>query len=641
MLSARMEKILRELMAAKNPVTGSYLATINGVTTRTTREDIKNLGSILKEHGATITSIISKGYLLEIKDNHKFRKFLQTLSQNNSADGKIPDTPEERVTYIIRKILLNDYIKLDDLADELYISRSTIQQDMKHVRNILQKYGISLEPRPNYGLKAVGDEIKKRFCLSEYLFERNEKKKSPFFTPLSSSLSEEEVNKIKSIILKKIDTYQITLSDIAINNLLIHIAIACERIISGHYVAMYHSDVQEIKKQKEFDVAKEIVKDVEQLYHIRFPQEEVVYIAMHLLGTKLLSQTKDEFDHVIDEEIFQLVTFILEKIEEQLELDIKDDEELIYGLSLHLKPAVNRIKFGMNIRNPMLEDIKNNYPLAYEAGIIAGIAIKELTGIEIDENETGYIALHIGAAIERKKLDAGPKQCLIVCASGMGTARLIYYRLKSYFGNNLKIAGTTEYYKLKQYDLTNIDFIVSSIPVTMPFDIPVIEVNAVIGEKDLQKIEKFLVKQQIKPAVSSFFLEDFMFLQQTFSGRDDVLQFLSKNLMDKGIVGPDFLKAVHEREEVASTAFGNLVAIPHPISPQSSRTLVSTCTLTKPVLWADTPVQIVFLLCVKKNSREDLQEMYDLLGNIIEDKEMVQKILKAKTYRDFIRIIQE
>lgn len=641
MLSARMEKILRELMAAKNPVTGSYLATINGVTTRTTREDIKNLGSILKEHGATITSIISKGYLLEIKDNHKFRKFLQTLSQNNSADGKIPDTPEERVTYIIRKILLNDYIKLDDLADELYISRSTIQQDMKHVRNILQKYGISLEPRPNYGLKAVGDEIKKRFCLSEYLFERNEKKKSPFFTPLSSSLSVEEVNKIKSIILKKIDTYQITLSDIAINNLLIHIAIACERIISGHYVAMYHSDVQEIKKQKEFDVAKEIVKDVEQLYHIRFPQEEVVYIAMHLLGTKLLSQTKDEFDHVIDEEIFQLVTFILEKIEEQLELDIKDDEELIYGLSLHLKPAVNRIKFGMNIRNPMLEDIKNNYPLAYEAGIIAGIAIKELTGIEIDENETGYIALHIGAAIERKKLDAGPKQCLIVCASGMGTARLIYYRLKSYFGNNLKIAGTTEYYKLKQYDLTNIDFIVSSIPVTMPFDIPVIEVNAVIGEKDLQKIEKFLVKQQIKPAVSSFFLEDFMFLQQTFSGRDDVLQFLSKNLMDKGIVGPDFLKAVHEREEVASTAFGNLVAIPHPISPQSSRTLVSTCTLTKPVLWADTPVQIVFLLCVKKNSREDLQEMYDLLGNIIEDKEMVQKILKAKTYRDFIRIIQE
>lgn len=628
-------------MAAKNPVTGSYLATINGVTTRTTREDIKNLGSILKEHGATITSIISKGYLLEIKDNHKFRKFLQTLSQNNSADGKIPDTPEERVTYIIRKILLNDYIKLDDLADELYISRSTIQQDMKHVRNILQKYGISLEPRPNYGLKAVGDEIKKRFCLSEYLFERNEKKKSPFFTPLSSSLSVEEVNKIKSIILKKIDTYQTTLSDIAINNLLIHIAIACERIISGHYVAMYHSDVQEIKKQKEFDVAKEIVKDVEQLYHIRFPQEEVVYIAMHLLGTKLLSQTKDEFDHVIDEEIFQLVTFILEKIEEQLELDIKDDEELIYGLSLHLKPAVNRIKFGMNIRNPMLEDIKNNYPLAYEAGIIAGIAIKELTGIEIDENETGYIALHIGAAIERKKLDAGPKQCLIVCASGMGTARLIYYRLKSYFGNNLKIAGTTEYYKLKQYDLTNIDFIVSSIPVTMPFDIPVIEVNAVIGEKDLQKIEKFLVKQQIKPAVSSFFLEDFMFLQQTFSGRDDVLQFLSKNLMDKGIVGPDFLKAVHEREEVASTAFGNLVAIPHPISPQSSRTLVSTCTLTKPVLWADTPVQIVFLLCVKKNSREDLQEMYDLLGNIIEDKEMVQKILKAKTYRDFIRIIQE
>lgn len=123
---------------------------------------------------------------------------------------------------------------------------------------------------------------------------------------------------------------------------------------------------------------------------------------MLLLGTKLLSQTKSQVDHVINDEILHLVHFVLEKIEEQLELGIQNDQELILGLSLHLKPAVNRIKFGMNIRNPMLQDIKNNYPLAYEAGIIAGIAVKEYTGIEMDENEIGYLALHFGAAIERK-----------------------------------------------------------------------------------------------------------------------------------------------------------------------------------------------------------------------------------------------
>src|SRR5699024_5484805 len=97
------------------------------------------------------------------------------------------------------------------------------------------------------------------------------------------------------------------------------------------------------------------------------------------------------------------------------------------GLGLHLKPAIKRHKYVMNFRNPMLADSKKNYPLAFEAGVIAGLSIESKIGIEINENEIGYLALHIGAAIERRKYKSGPKRCLIVCASGLGTAQLIYY----------------------------------------------------------------------------------------------------------------------------------------------------------------------------------------------------------------------
>ncbi|MDI5789281.1 PRD domain-containing protein [Bacillus licheniformis] len=38
---------------------------------------------------------------------------------------------------------------------------------------------------------------------------------------------------------------------------------------------------------------------------------------------------------------------------------------------------MNRCRYGMNIRNPMLDAIKANYPLAFEAGIQAGEVIKE------------------------------------------------------------------------------------------------------------------------------------------------------------------------------------------------------------------------------------------------------------------------
>ena len=54
-----MKNILRELLAAEQPITGTYLANVNQVTPRTTRDDIKHLDAILHQHGATIVSVIS------------------------------------------------------------------------------------------------------------------------------------------------------------------------------------------------------------------------------------------------------------------------------------------------------------------------------------------------------------------------------------------------------------------------------------------------------------------------------------------------------------------------------------------------------------------------------------------------------
>ncbi|MUK87648.1 PRD domain-containing protein [Ornithinibacillus sp. L9] len=639
MLDSRTKIILRELMAARTPVTGSYLAKINQVTARTTREDIKNLSTILEEHGAQIESLMGKGYKLEIKEENLFRHYLKMIANHEEAEvGFVPRTPEERTNYIIKRLLLNeDYTKLEDLADEIYISKSTIQNDIKHVKEILCKYDISLEARPNYGLKVKGDELKLRFCMSEYVFERNDDGGDQLIDFHLASFAQEDLDSISEIIMDQINTHHITLSDIAINNLLVHIAIAYKRIKSGYHVTLYQTDIQDIVKQKEYEVAKEIVEKVEDKFKVTFPETEIAYIAIHLLGTKMISQANESVEQVMDEEILQIVTVALEKIEKEFNLGIKDDQELILGLGLHLKPAVNRYKFGMNIRNPMIEDIKKNYPLAFEAAVIAGIAIGEHTGTNIDENEVGYLALHIGAAIERRKLKSGPKRCLIVCASGFGTAQLIYYKLKTKFGKDLDVLGTTEYYKLKNYNLHEIDFIVSSIPIQDKLPAPVIEVNAILGDNDLKKIEEFVLEN--KQSVQMYFEQELMFLRKRFQSRDAVIEFLDHKLRQKGLVDDTFLESIYEREKVAPTSFGNLVAVPHPITPKTEKTFLTVCTLEKPIMWQDKPVQFVCLLCVKKNSEEDLQAMYDMLAKVIDNSTIVQKLIKVKSYEEFMNVL--
>ncbi|PNB65879.1 PTS fructose transporter subunit IIA, partial [Pseudomonas sp. GW456-E7] len=179
----------------------------------------------------------------------------------------------------------------------------------------------------------------------------------------------------------------------------------------------------------------------------------------------------------IDEETDQLTFAKIEAVDRELKLGILHDKELKIGLALHMKPAISRNRYGMNLRNPMLAAIKEHYPLAFEAGIIAGMVIKEQTGIDIHENEIGYLALHFGAAIERKKTESPPKRCIIVCASGAGSAQLLREKLRSHFGKRLDIFGTAEYYSLDQMSYESIDFVISTIPIKKELPVPVLKVN--------------------------------------------------------------------------------------------------------------------------------------------------------------------
>src|SRR5690625_6947106 len=87
----------------------------------------------------------------------------------------IPKLQQERITYLIKRLLLHDtYNKMDDLADEIYVSKSTIQNDLIDVKKLVAEYEIVVESRPNYGLKISGKELNIRFCMSEYIFDRRE-----------------------------------------------------------------------------------------------------------------------------------------------------------------------------------------------------------------------------------------------------------------------------------------------------------------------------------------------------------------------------------------------------------------------------------------------------------------------------------
>ncbi|WP_250620889.1 helix-turn-helix domain-containing protein [Bacillus subtilis] len=107
---------------------------------RSIRHLIKEANEQLKEAGAKIKTIRGKGYTLLTSDQDAFLLWLH--QQKLPARSLVPVMPEERVRFIMRKLLLQqDYLKIDQLAEELFISRMTVSSDLKKGRELLARYG--------------------------------------------------------------------------------------------------------------------------------------------------------------------------------------------------------------------------------------------------------------------------------------------------------------------------------------------------------------------------------------------------------------------------------------------------------------------------------------------------------------------
>ncbi|MDI5789278.1 PTS sugar transporter subunit IIA [Bacillus licheniformis] len=76
-----------------------------------------------------------------------------------------------------------------------------------------------------------------------------------------------------------------------------------------------------------------------------------------------------------------------------------------------------------------------------------------------------------------------------------------------------------------------------------------------------------------------------------------------RKVTQSGLADAGLEASVFEREAVAPTCFGNLVAIPHPMTPKPLQ-LLGGLHAAKPIVWENKRVQFVCLLCVERTIQQ-------------------------------------
>lgn len=654
-LNNRLKEIIKELLANDEPVTSDYLSKFLGVTSRTIRNDITLLNQELGKIGVKIDAQRGVGYFIEPKPDREIKELIEELFQlNQISDSDLPVLPEERVLYILKSIIMADnFITIEQIANELYVSKSTVDNDLKQVETLLSKFNVSLFKKPNYGIKLVGSEMNIRFCLSAFLSDY----KKEHLTQQEKSDSQHFVKGIDIALIRTITKQHIKqlpfkIADLPLNNLIMHIAIGIKRIKKGKNIKLGTLELKDLQDQKEYFIASQIIASLEEAFAIKIPNEEIAYITIHLMGAKRFQDGKlqqEDFIEMIGESNNELILEILAEIKRIYRIDLVEDKEFIYGLGLHLRSALNRIKYRMNLQNPMLKEIKNKYPFSFELAIVASDIIQRNQQIAINEDEIGYIAVHFEAAIERmkNKKKRQVRRVAVVCASGLGTAKLLAASIESKFPG-LTIAGTYPSYSLKDIKQEEVDLILSTVPVNEESAIPILQINALFSEDDMEKVNDFISskyldedKEKSFEKLQNFFSEDLFFSEIDNKDPISIIKSMAYTLNTKGFVDDSYLDSVLEREEISPTSIGNLVAIPHPIKQNALDSCIAIGILKKPIKWGEHTVQFVLLLALNEKDKEEFSSLFNRIWRLVQDKKLVAELCKASNFNEIITKLEK
>lgn len=604
------------------------------VTERTIRTDISTLNMELEKYNCDIQLKRKYGYFIHIGNETAFQ-FL--LSQCNSECKEVElNSLNDRIHYILKQLLYSEeYINLDDLADSVFVSRNTLQNYIKTIKEILESHNLMYVTKPNKGVKVFGNEKDKRECLINNILS----KEAPSYI-ISFSKKEQQLfngidlNLLNSIIIHNLNHYKIKSSDYDRKNLVIHFALMLSRAKTENYIP--YDATFPIPKEVQ-DMINKMCKDVEAEFDVQITNGEKQYIYLHIAtNTALHIGTINPI--LLERQIKDL----LDTIYQEYNFDLRNDEILQKDLFNHFSSIFTSRNISLHKKNPLLNTIKTNFPLAFE---ITLTTTSKIFSEVLNEDEIGYVSLHIGAAIERCfSGQYNHKQVLLMCGSGIATTRMLEARLNAFFHNKITIKDKVSYAEFQSYtleDLKEIDFVISTIPIQSDM-IPIEVVDFALNNSDIEKISRLLssINKQLDKT-KNFFDKNLFIHRKKANSKEEIIQLLCHLLENQNIVNGDYFDSVMQREALAKTNMNNLFAIPHPMKPCCNQTKVAVAILDEPIEWNQEKetVQIVFMLSLRADEQRDIEHLYDLFIEIVNNTKLQHQIIKSQNFDEFIKII--
>ncbi|AGF55529.1 lichenan operon transcriptional antiterminator [Clostridium saccharoperbutylacetonicum] len=635
MVNSKSLKLLSYLQNQDDWTTALQLSLKLNVSLRS----VKNYISEIKKVNNNLIISSRNGYKVNKPEVQRFLKM---------SDSLIPQTPEERIDYIIIKLINNTekIIDIYDLSQEIYISEATLKGDLNKVKKKCYKFDLTLYIKGN-NISLDGLEKNKRKIMNSILYEKLNENPLDINT-IQAAFVDYDIEEIESIIVNAFKKYHYFINGYSLMNLVLHITITIDRIKNNNIYDYTEASKELLIKNHEYGIAQEIVKKLQDVFDINYNENEIYELTLLIISNATNVDYKDvnkiNLEQFVGKECMNIVNDLIKEINTQYYIDFNEPEFLV-RFALHIKNLLTRIKSRNFSKNPLTDSIKSNCPLIYDCAVTISYKIKNYTNCEINEDEIAYIALHIGANLVNQKNMHTKITCAILFPKHYDLDIKLAESIASAFGDSLLVKNIVT--KEKELEDLQVDFVISTIKFVNFKSFPFIIVNTFLTEKDrkliankIEEVKKNKQKSEFLENLHSIFNESLFFKDKYFENENQAIEFMCDEMQKKGYIKPDFKQEVFEREAMSSTAF-NGIAIPHSMHMNAIKTGMFTLVNKKPLNWGNQQVSIIFLLTINKSERKVFNDMFDALTNILSDEINLDKLIRCNSFEEFINMLVE
>lgn len=620
-ITTRQAKLIEILLQTDKYLPSQYFADYLNVSKRTIFNDLVKVNDLFEEFNLIIDRKQNQGIKI-IGDLAATKDFLLELVDKYQINEQKNFSSLDRQITITKWLLINGQtVTYHSMALNLFSSPSSLIKDIERIRTFLDDELKLISD--GKGTRVQGKEIAIQRTIKRIVYDvikKNQHNHSllAYVRIIEPLFHNKVLKKVYNSLLEIILDLNLNISEQYIKSLFISLLIVTERSFRGYHLDDFPEiQLTKIKYLTKHPLTLQLCNSISSELKFNFTELEQRYISNLLYGHCIQRQITNT---TVENELLLDVQNMIAGISHALEMNLQTDRKLMNSLIDHVLPMVYRLKSDIYVKNPLLNEIKNNYGVLFRIVWYSMEGFEKKYNIKLTDHDISFITIYFQVAIERKKEIS---QILVVCQTGLVTSDLILHRIEKLLPNNIqfKIIAKTS---LKDEDLSDVNFIISSVQLK-EISLPIVYVSPLVRDIDLQNIYAYYLKYSSRKMnieeieknsnlISTYIHPRYVFLNEDLQTKEECLNKIIRRLEEDHIVKSSFRKSVAEREKLGNTIVQGWVAIPHAISSSANVTRISVMTTKKPIRWNyDGSVSLIILLAV---AEEDLNSIRKLLSHL-------------------------